>query len=238
MVSVERNVLRDNCYHPQYAFSFANLQEERKNSTFYGNRVVVNWLLMSEPGGALMAKALEVVVELVRLEYFRRSALRVDIKNPEWMKVVCITGPSMLTTATLSSVYAHKGPSSDIVSLKGHTDWKQYGGVYKIWTEDVPREKHYMYFMSHEHVPFLSSYSDRYGFDGQPISATVGEVYFVANRLRWLVPTRGFEFLNNFVVPVRRNVLRRIPRSKRDLTFSDKDWVKEYLSRPRFLQPP
>lgn len=56
----------------------------------------------------------------------------------------------------------------------------------------------------------------------------------MANRL---VPTRGFEFLNNYVIPVRRNVLQRIPRTKRDLTSSDKDRVKEYLSRPRFLRP-
>lgn len=239
MVSVEKNVLRDNCYHPQYALSLPNLQERRKNSTFSGNRVVVNWFLMAEPGSALMARALDLIVELVRLEHFRRSALRMDVKNPEWMKVMCITGPTMLTTAMLTAIYAHRGPSSDIVALKGGIDWKQFGGVFKIRGDDLPREKYYMHFMTHSHVPFLSAYSDKDGFDGQVISETVGEVYFVANKLRWLVPARGFEFIRaSSIIPVRRNVMQQIPRSKRDLTLSDKDWVKEYMFRPRFLSPP
>lgn len=34
----------------------------------------------------------------------------------------------------------------------------------------VPREKHYMYVMSRQHVPLLSSYNDKDDFDGQPIS--------------------------------------------------------------------
>lgn len=242
-MSVEKNVYRDGCYHSLYKYSLDKMKKthpEKSDTKYFGARILINWMFMAEPGNVVLSKAMEIIVELVRLEYFSKSPLRTSHSTPKWMKVMCTTGPSLLTTAALSVVYAYNGSETDFIANKGHIDWRLYGGVYKM-DFDVPREKYYMYFMQHEEVPMLSSYDENSQYNQAVITANNYEFFFVAKNIRWPIASwdvfigLGFSKKMARVVPI--EVLGRIPKTPKKLTLDDKEWVQAYMDTPRFLNP-
>ena len=81
IVAAEKNVYRDDCYHPEYNFSYEfmsnqyNVSKDHIHYIFNG-RVIVNWAMFSMPRHPIFLDLMKNVVDMIRKEYIRESVVK------------------------------------------------------------------------------------------------------------------------------------------------------------------
>jgi hypothetical protein len=240
IVGVEKNVYQEQCYHQQYNLSLHSLHTRFPSKTvhtIFGGRILVNWGIFAEPGNVVLGNTLRNAVNLIKLEYFRKSALIWNAKQPHWMHIMCVTGPRLLTASALESILAYPGHEHDLIEVKGGTDFRVYKGAFKLNDDSVSKEAHYMHFMVRDGVSLLGSYYESY--DRSILSSNGDTYYFVyLNQLYEFINWEACEqlkFSKDQVIKVNESILNTFPKADRKLSMADQVWITTIMQRPAFL---
>jgi len=70
------------------------------------NRVLLNWAIVSAPLHPVIARTIENLVEIIRLEYLNEPVLRNLNAAYRWSAVMCATGPSLMTASAREVPYS------------------------------------------------------------------------------------------------------------------------------------
>lgn len=244
IVGIERNRYSDDCYYPQYHLSLSSLEAQypgRDIHMHFGGRVLVNWLMMAEPGSLVLANVMRNIVHTIALEYQRKSVLHTYKRHfPAWMQVMCITGPRQLYVSALDTVLRNNGSEDGLIGVKGGNDFRAYGGTFKIYDDSVPRESHYMFFMAKENLSLLRDYMNR-TYERTVVTANHHDYYFIYKHHR--IAFDGAETLASIgIAKEDAHVLSfasvdTIPlNNSRYLTVREAAWVQQVLATPLFLE--
>lgn len=99
----EPNAYTDECYIDSFSMSDTSLAErfppKVRVQEINGGRTLVSWAVFAEPKHPFIRRTLENIVELIRLEYLRKSALKLRYYDHKWKIVMCTTGPTVLTVS-------------------------------------------------------------------------------------------------------------------------------------------
>jgi hypothetical protein len=108
----------------------AEYKLRKTNPALFGNRMLVNWLLISTPANRVLAEVLANIVDLVKREYYHKSALdqlinsnRIDRK---W-RVICLTGPGVLTSTI------HLALTANASAFHYRYDGYDFQGLEAMW---------------------------------------------------------------------------------------------------------
>lgn len=153
----------DECYRDSYPLSYASLSLLNPTSKdrvhqIHGGRTISNWAIFSEPKHPFLRRALENLVDLVRLEYLRQSALKLPYFAFRWKCVMCVTGPAMLTISIKQMMLDSNVTYSGVRIEK--RDFGEFGGSFKLGRENGTERgtAHWMQKMQSNSLLLLSSY--------------------------------------------------------------------------------
>lgn len=193
VIAQEGNSYRDDCYIDNYRLSNANISATYNTTrfqSFYGGRNLVNWGVFVRPRLPLMLEVLQNVIDLVKREYFRNSAIKMHRYDAKWKYCMCVTGP-VLFSATIR-LYTLLHDDFKIRVMK--KDFIEYGGMFKVNINvHYKRETkdNYMYYMQKHNIPFLREYAplNIHNLEGHAVAAHGAKtIYFVQNGMMRVIP--------------------------------------------------
>ena len=159
ILAEEPSKAKDECYKDWHHLSDAGTRRRLNatQSTAMGPKSLANWGMLAAPKHPVIRRTLENVVEMVRLEYLRQSALKLSSHAYRWKIIMCVTGPAALTVSTREALLEQPGMPGVRFEKR---DFVDYGGRFKIWAPDAttPAQSHYMLKMQRDHLHLLHSY--------------------------------------------------------------------------------
>lgn len=204
VVASEKGAYNDDCFIPQYRLSAKSMIKKYNESvpTLFGGRTLVSWGVFAEPRNPVMLRTLHNIVEIIRLEYLRKSVLNMNKYDVKWKICMCSTGPAVLTASArevLSELTYTNNTAMHIPHFKytmHKRDYHDYGGVFKARndSEHASRqdEQHYMRTMQKHNIPLLANYSTGLQ-DGHVITSDGKELFYYFNHTR-----QGFADFDTF----------------------------------------
>lgn len=172
ILTKEPNAYSDECYRDSFHMSDASLVRrfpvKNRVQDINGGRTLVSWAVFAAPRHPFIVKTLSNIVELIRLEYLRQSALKLRYYDHKWKVVMCTTGPTVLTVSVKQVLLEHPelapgqgqmSSSSSGVRIEKR-DFADYGGVFKLARANGTERghDHYMHTMQYYHALLLRSY--------------------------------------------------------------------------------
>ena len=158
ILTKESNTFSDECFKDEFHASDSGLARRFGRNTSHINieKVVANWAFFVEPKHPVFRRALENIVELVRLEHQCRSALKLPHFSHRWKMVMCVTGPTLLTVSVKEVLLESPELTKVRLERRDFTDW---GGRFKVDGPEAPKkELHYMLRMQRDMLTLLGSY--------------------------------------------------------------------------------
>ena len=150
----EKNNMSD-CYHES---NHMNKTFKYTSFPWIGNRSLLQWLIISEPGHNFLYHTLENMVELIRAEYIKSSILsnymRIDAEKS--FKLLCITGPGVFT-ASIYEVLQSDNSTFDGFKYAGN-DFLFYYGQFKAKGFRRHKWSHYTELMNEKGFNLLREY--------------------------------------------------------------------------------
>jgi len=100
LLSHQRGAAYSNLYNESYHLSKTGVISTEVFPLF---NTLVQWMIVSKPRNKIILRTLENLIELVRLEYKKQSALIDEMKDSLMMQIFLVVGP-MMFTATVREV--------------------------------------------------------------------------------------------------------------------------------------
>lgn len=252
IMAAEKNGYNDDCFEKSYRLSARSMHHRynRSVSHLFGGRTLVSWAVFAEPRHPIMLRTMSNIVDLIRLEYLRKSEVHMYKFDARWKLCMCTTGPAVLTASARETVLEvdreikHNStssttdhlpmPLSNVQSILRYKiykrDFHEYGGVFKVYdnTDNGGKESsHYMHTMQKYNIPLLAQYADLDGSNmhGRLITGDGKELFLVLNGER-----RGFEDYDTFlaynfnlrqVAHLSMTLVESIPLNSTRLTVED-----------------
>jgi mannosyltransferase OCH1-like enzyme len=175
ILTKEPNEYQDECYKNDFHLSDTSLIKTFNSSSYVkginDGRTLASWAIFSEPRHPIIKRTLENIVELLKLEYLRQSALKLQYFDMKWKRVMCTTGPTVLAVSA-KQVFLETGKKNQTMPGRcriEQRDFAQYGGKFKF-RKNVTDRSHYMFSMQYDLVLLLRSYkqpTDLSSFEGK-----------------------------------------------------------------------
>ena len=173
ILTKEPNAYSDECYKDHFYLSDTALikQYNSTSSVKHVNegRTLASWAIFSEPRHPIIKKTLSNIVELLRLEYLQQSALKLQFYDMRWKRVMCTTGPIVLTVSTKQFLLEEQDKKTLARCRIEKRDFAEFGGQFKF-RKNVTDRSHYMFSMQYDLVLLLRSYhrpKDLSGVEGR-----------------------------------------------------------------------
>jgi hypothetical protein len=132
------------------------------------------------------------IVELIKLEYFRKSAVNLYKYDARWKLCMCTTGPAVLTASAREIILQYGDKNVNYKLFK--RDFQDYGGVFKM-PDESSKATHYMHTMQKFNIPLLKEYAELENdeLEGRLISEDGKDIFLVINGTR-----KGFADFETF----------------------------------------
>lgn len=211
-MTTEKNAYNDDCFKSSYRLSSKKMEEQYHTKKFrelFHGRTLVSWAIASAPRHPIIFRTMENIVDLIRLEYLRSSAIVIKMHDVKWKLCMCSTGPSVLT-ASAREALLHNGLISNQNQSNIHSksksidyiiykrDFHQFGGVFKMPQPKTDTSEHYMRTMHKYNLPLLKSYfvpTTIADLENKLVKQKEeNDIFYVCNGSR-----RGFEDFDTFV---------------------------------------
>jgi len=182
----EKNSYRDDCFQNHFHLSARSMSHRYNKSVshLFGGRTLVSWGIFAAPRHPIIYRTMENIVELIKLEYFRKSVVNMYRYDAKWKLCMCTTGPAVLTASAREIVLGSN--HTNAVDYKIYKrDFHDFGGVFKM-PDDSPKTGHYMYTMQKFTIPLLADYAELTNeeLEGRLISSDGKELYLIYNGTR------------------------------------------------------
>ena len=184
ILSTEASGYNDNCYVESHGLS----SQSKKSGTvsmrhpthqyFFGKNLL-NWAIMSKPRHKILLRTLENIVDVIKLEYFLQSPMKIWRRIDKAHKLYCLTGPLMFTASAIAVAIENEESTKLIANISNqkvqwnfdqgdkYTVYKRdfiiFGGIFKI-PDDQPTDQqdpnHYKTYLygTRGNIPLLREY--------------------------------------------------------------------------------
>jgi hypothetical protein len=194
ILTKEPNAYSDECYKDHFHLSDTALIKQHNSSSTVKNvnegRTLASWAIFSEPRHPIIKRTLINIVELLRLEYLRQSALKLQFYDMRWKRVMCTTGPIVLTISTKQFFLEEKDAKIVARCRIEKRDFAAFGGQFKFRKNETDRS-HYMFSMQYDLVLMLRSYQqpkDLSAYEGKLLCL---ERNITTKEIRYFLVTNG-----------------------------------------------
>jgi len=153
ILSTEGNPL-GRCFKPSYHL---NISVTHTIAEWYQNKSILQWMIISQPGHMFIQRALENIVELVQLEYQKKSVVEYESNESTAMLVFCCTGPVLFSSSVLEVI---NEKHTNVTYRYIGKDFELYGGLYKaVGYKDILNGERYEKLMK-KGMSFLKKYEE------------------------------------------------------------------------------